>query len=1611
MASWSGAFEDPEKTGEQEKVEEQDTRRGEKRAGHQHQHRQQGQRMNGRQKNDDSELDTVMENIQLKQQKALDKHEQKRDAAGEHGDVCDEFEAQKSEFVSSTKLLLARLRAVGHDATSTETMVHLRRRFGVECKRLETALPIYARRTDIVEAVRGNAVCVVLGETGSGKSTQLTQYIYEAGAAPGGKIVCTQPRKVAAISLATRVAQELATPLGGDLVGYRVGLQRRETNATALLYVTDHVLLNDCLRDPLLTAYSCIIIDEAHERSIFTDLLLGMVKRCLAVRDDLRVVITSATIDPELFVRYFGGCPVLKVHGRTYPVDVLYDRWSDKPGGGGDYLTLAVRTVKSIHAHEPPGDILVFVPSALDTQKGCEATNQLRGVVSLPLHGGLPPNEQRNVFEPDNDRRRKIVFATNCAETSVTVPGIKYVVDTGLAKERTYDPKLNVSSLTLSVISRSSADQRKGRAGRTAPGTCYRLYSEECYDDMAPASTPEILRVHIGQAMLKLMDIGVDDPASFDYVESPPPAAMEAAAIALESLGATNDGRINELGRRLSRLNVQPRLGKVIILAIEAGIGFDGLVATALSTVGGYVFFRGVGNNEQETADKNKFRLCEESGDVLTFVSLYKQWTAQPERAKNRWCVDNSVNARFMRFARDNINELKQTPRRDLNFFVNQDHEATDVVDQRLAEILLQCYSDNLCFFSGHQRAGYWVASRCGVGADEPTLHLHPSSALTSLRAQPRWIIFEHILVTSRPYMMNVTAINDDLVERFVADGRLPGVDVMSLTRQQLHACPLQPVGPNVLRALTGRDFEQLKRLEKEARVRCKTEMLMLDASFNESRLVVCVMSDLEDAATAVIAGKISSEKDRLAAEDIVEVLGGDGRGSGRGGGGGGDGGEVGGVVDGSSGRVRLVLGRGGAVTHLLMPEEFLTVVITDVAAGVDVIAELRQIGHVLNYRRFMTGDRSRRWGKVTFALPEDALRAVNDHNVSFAVRPVGVPTQSKADNAFVLNAKWCRRPTRGYAFVVMEKREDVSRVCGGIRLPRERMIYGTVNRKDDMEVYLSNVPLSDVEELDISTALKRKAGDDLSITDVVIHRQNVDATSRKDLNHLKFLLSAEIKKCLPKKSYRIKMMAPGEKDFNFNARVVFTSAAHRNAALRELDGRITIDRMPVTFMSDLCTSLIIAKPVYDINCQELDQLITTRSRYGTVITPSKKSSPNADLVVIWIHSNDQIGLQTAADAVRRVVQPKTVEFESTEEFRCVTGPAGREELRRIEADTGAKITVDARLMNVLVHGPETARRRAAMAVDRFVEDNKTLLNKEKLLGTRGNSARLVKLLLTKYGVDLEHLQRRTGALFLELQLRRHALVFRGTEDAYTSLQMALREDEAQLTDEPTATPSDDSPDCPVCFCPIDEGDIYRLEYCGHAYCRPCIGALLQQKCRDADFPAACVQEDCRESVVLRDLTNLLGHSLEAKSCWHRAALESLVKTNPGQYHYCTTPDCTTVYRAATSRDDGVRFRCCQCSAVTCTACHVHYHDDYDTCAAYQATHRDDKDDINAWISENSANRALCPSCKTPMEKAGGCNHMYCSACHAHMCWTCKKTFPSAPATYDHMRRYHGGIG
>ena len=364
----------------------------------------------------------------------------------------DELQLQKDEFQRFKSRITSSLLAQSCQplATIQGTIQELRTVVGRECQRLEAALPMYARKTTITDTVKENQVCVVLGETGSGKSTQMTQYLYEAGFAKNGLIVCTQPRKVAATSLAAHVAEEMGGVVG-QVVGCQVGGNIQASKKTGIIYATDHILLNECLRDTNLSKYSCIIIDEAHERSLYSDLLLGMIKKSLAQRPELRVVITSATIDPALFVAYFDQCPVLKVSGRMFPVNVI---WKDGPTSNAEnYLQEAVNKAHEIHRKEGPGDILVFLTSPVETERACEKLRMIESdpnLVCFPLHGKLRQEEQKRVFKEDMGKR-KVIFATNCAETSITIAGIRYVVDTGMVKEMTFDPKRNKRSLEVTT--------------------------------------------------------------------------------------------------------------------------------------------------------------------------------------------------------------------------------------------------------------------------------------------------------------------------------------------------------------------------------------------------------------------------------------------------------------------------------------------------------------------------------------------------------------------------------------------------------------------------------------------------------------------------------------------------------------------------------------------------------------------------------------------------------------------------------------------------------------------------------------------------------------------------------------------------------------------------------------------------------------------------------------------------------------------------------------------------------------------------------------------------------------------------------------------------------
>ncbi len=530
-------------------------------------------------------------------------------------------------------------------------------------------LPVTQRRLDIAEAIVEHQVVIVAGETGSGKTTQLPKICLDLGRGKRGLIGHTQPRRIAARSVAERIASELDTELG-DLVGYQVRFTDRTSKASRVKLMTDGILLAELQRDRDLRRYDTIIIDEAHERSLNIDFLLGYLKRLLPRRPDLKLIITSATIDVERFAEHFDA-PVVEVSGRTYPVEVRYRPLVSEVDEEGevvvrDQTEAIVEAVRELSG-EGPGDILVFLPGEReirDTADVLSGLDQRGGLEVVPLYSRLSAAEQHKVFASHSGRR--VVLATNVAETSLTVPGIRYVVDTGVARISRYSHRTKVQRLPIEAISQASANQRSGRCGRVEAGIAVRLYSEEDFEARPEFTEPEILRTNLGSVILQMTSLGLGDIADFPFVEPPDRRNVAAGVQLLEELGALstrskNRGSLTQLGRRLARLPIDPRLARMILEAERLGCVREVLViAAALSLQDP----RERPVEQRPQADQLHARFTDKTSDFLTWLNLWRHLKQQQRElsssAFRRMCKREFLNYLRVREWQDFESQLRQ---------------------------------------------------------------------------------------------------------------------------------------------------------------------------------------------------------------------------------------------------------------------------------------------------------------------------------------------------------------------------------------------------------------------------------------------------------------------------------------------------------------------------------------------------------------------------------------------------------------------------------------------------------------------------------------------------------------------------------------------------------------------------------------------------------------------------------------------------------------------------------------------------------------------------------------------------------------------------------------
>ncbi|RUS84810.1 hypothetical protein EGW08_007425 [Elysia chlorotica] len=1497
-------------------------------------------------------------------------------------DKLREFDRQKKEFEQRIEKLKTKLDNLDHTSAAQKDVDAILRDVGIECKRLSAGLPIYSRRSELIEKVQSNQVSIILGETGSGKSTQMAQYLWEEGVAGEGRIVCTQPRKVAALTLAERVSSELVRNVG-SLVGYKSGMRQKVNKETRILFYTDHSLLNECLEDPLLSKYTCIIIDEAHERSIYSDILLGMIKSFLPRRPDLKLVITSATINPDVFIKYFKTSPELRVSGRAFPVDIVYEEECDNATPFENYEKKAVAKAIEIHKSGKVGDILVFLTSAVEIMRCCEEiAKSLTGrtdFVCFPLHGQLPPEEQRKVFKPLDKGKRKIIFSTNCAETSITIDGIKFVVDTGVVNEMRYDPRKNMSSLGTQIISQSSADQRKGRAGRTSSGTCYRLYSEASYGSMVTTNQPEILRVHLGQAVLKLAELGVD-VRKYDFVEAPQEEAIGSAISVLQELQALTleDARITEVGTWLSKLPFDPRQSYVVYLGHEKELLYEAVTLATLISNGSNLIYRGLNEAEEQIAARTKSRFGPLNGDLFTWFEIYKTWVQLPKNEQMTWCKQNCVNYKVLSLTKQTISEVRQNLTKELKigfeFKFSDDESSLELLRRMVFEANLP----SLCHYSGHKRAGYLVA-RSGH-----QVHPHPSSNLALQNHYPQWIIYTHLVKTSRDFIRGITKVEEDWIESAVCSGKLPK-DLYKVKDLKVQIALHKEVGHSVFGKLVGPQFSNLRHLE-DTLAQAGMSSVVVEADRELGTFDVYSSTPMHPLEGKKIEDAIDETVCTLRCESEELPIGQDRAG------------------------VRVVLGEGACVESVFMPYESnrVRITLTDAATDKEVVkTKFSAFGEITECIKFKTGQS---WGFVKYKTLNEANQAVNATFNDPELRASLMVTVSKPKKCdFEARLSWCRRPITGKGMAIIRCPPlDRVEINGMEVCIRGSTSVIKVSNRNEEDLVLFNTGLAEEHEIKTSILQNLNWNDEkqkkLQIN-VVRQQVNENAHTLKELENR---LTHAFEKIMSTDKFSIRLLPPKKGSVNYVAFISFANAINGFQACQRLRrSDFFMQGQRVNISPDLKTKINIPKAVMKVCKSKFDSIKELVESEDIGVSVTFRQLPQGDYVADILTGDEESMVRMRA-AIQKELEGDVIPCAHNNFLKGLLRKQGKDFLRKVEQEhEGVMIMTCLRSEKVSIFGSDRLVTLAKTQINDYLGKLSEGIHEEIFLRGQGRPVGLMKVLLKQYPDLREDFVKKFEIEDVFINYKTHTLSVVGSMKSIEKLKQAINNIEKNLQlihgNEPTRA----MPDCVTCMCPVDDSsDIYRLERCGHCFCLTCLRMQLGVHVDSKQFPLNCAEEACGEPWVWRDIQMCIRKGWISKARLVERAVDAFVIASGDSYKFCLSPNCSVVYKV-TEVAEGVEFCCPSCQVSLCSSCHTAFHDGL-TCRQASRSERDNLS-LQEWMKHNASRCKSCPGCGIPVEKIEGCNKMHCK-CGAYFCWLCLDKFLDEQRCYAHLAKVHGGF-
>ncbi|PAA74316.1 hypothetical protein BOX15_Mlig002714g2 [Macrostomum lignano] len=1429
-------------------------------------------------------------------------------------------------------------------------------------------LPIYPYKEEIVNLVLDNQVSVFVAETGSGKSTQIVQYLQTSGLFPG-KIACTQPRRLAARSLSEYVAKQMNCK-NGSLVASMVG-GKPVKEETKIVFMTDFQLLKLCVSDPRLSEYNCIVVDEAHERNLHTDLIIGLLKQALKLRPELKVLITSATINPHLFLSFFDDFSKAhaKIPGRVYRVDVQYsDKKMDK---SEKYFETAVDKVVELclDRNVPHGNMLVFLTTPKDTENASALFQRKIGtqskIPSYPLHGQLQPEDQQLAMEEVKDKNsRKVIFATNCAETSLTIPGVVVVVDSGLSKQNAFDPVRNMDALVVGEISRNSADQRKGRAGRTQNGCCYRLYTQAEYEAMSESTVPEIQRIDLSGVAIRILELGLN-PLEFDYLTPPSRQGLNSAMSALEFIGAFSEGQLTELGKKIAKIPAEPRLAKMILLLCENNLAMEGMVLASLITLSGQVFFRGKTDAERQDATKTKEFYASDDGDLLTSMQVFKDWRSRPDNLRTKWSVKNCVNNKSMRSVNEKVADLQRAIKYDLKMQVSETFSDNGNFASAVQECIYRVFSDKLCAYSGNPRIGFVEVSTGQL------LKIHPSSVFSNAVNFP-FAVYTKLLETEQTYLLNITPVSPE----WLSDRNLTSEAIFrTVTR-------IMPVSTEVMKRLVGRGRVALNKLTENVKEKLKPKLFEVHCNFELHFVdIVCEPASSLAAARAMTDDFVKETVDTLCSLTSLTP----------------DQTQLPCHIRLSPGFVISQLnltGESSAVKLLArMPNQPISIPLLNAVAT--------KYGH--EFGEIQVNEKGKFLIAESPVVAQKLVEKLNASEVAYLaqIKPHSYSNstdrQQTCDlNELKLRLTFPRRYPTGFANVSFDNPEDASSVLERVTsLSLNNSFWASkmaLDKRDPEKLIIFDVPLW-IDEDVIANELARSAVllDSMNprVTMRREHQDNAlskEAAGARVLEILRAVFSSEFVD--DEENYQFGIRDPPNSGFfDWQVTICFRYDDDYIVFAREFKqlkgfalanlsnwshgypvrGRerksIFLAKQNAYKASAFAGSkfelifppLIVSSEIFSASeplLLEVKRDIEVRSSlFPTAIQNMLRVNPvsiniNTDYrekhrgvevkkVKIDVDTQDVTTWSFTYQHLRKSLMPYELDCSRNDALRSLLLARSESELRKRLPELSHAI-FDRRRECLSIYGTDSVKSRCQIIINNYLSEREALSLRELSLAGAHRPRSLIRRLLKTFGRDLSKLGDESVTAELDLGDSRTLTLFGVNADAVAAAAEAverLAEEEAAaaaaaaaLNATTVAVPGTVKLECPVCFAPAGTEAATTLALCGHVYCTDCLDLQLAST---TDVPLLCAAEGCgRPFHVAQDILDRAPSPAEREQLMRRLlgpALKSHVNLPASCLQFCPAPDCPGLLRDF--KEAAVReSRCKVCRGTFCLDCQYFSH-------------------------------------------------------------------------------------